>query len=498
MDPQEPNIQPRERSPLAEIIAVALPSAGTMLSYPIMQIVDTKMVSELGPVAVSAQGNGGLAVWVFGSIVVGAMSVVNTYVSQHLGGDRPKRTSAYAWNGLWICAVASVLLLVCIPLIPAYFRLFGHSNELLRTESVYAQISLAGGFFMMASRTIHQFFYGVHKPNVVFFTAFVAHAANIGLNYVLIFGKLGLPAMGVAGAAIGTVVATMIEFALPMALFLTPKYHDQYATRTSWRLNWERIKDLVRIGWPAGLQTGNEMICWKVFMLGLVGSFGAVQSAASWVALRYMMLSFMPAIGISFAITAVVGRWIGKGDRDEAARRARVGVAISIVYMTACGVIMVVFREPLIRAFISEEYDAEQAAEVLRVGSLVMICAAVFQIFDALGIALTGALRGAGDTVIPGVLNAVLAWTFLIGLGWLIASQRPDLGSLGPWIGAAAFIIALGAVLAWRWGSGAWRSIEVTPERRRSVPGAGTDPAAAPPLEAGPDQPYTPAFESAP
>jgi len=494
--PQEPNPQPRERSPLAEIIAVALPSAGTMLSYPIMQIVDTKMVSDLGPTAVAAQGNGGLAVWVYAAFVVGAMSVVNTYVSQHLGGDRPKRTSAYAWNGLWVCAVAAVLMLFCIPFVPAYFRIFDHSEELVRLESVYAQISLAGGFFMMAPRTIHQFFYGVHKPNVVFVTAVIAHAANIGLNYVLIYGEFGVPALGVAGAALGTVVATMIEFALPMALFLTPKYHERFATRVSWRLSWDRIKDLVRIGWPAGLQTGNEMICWHFFMLGLVGKFGEAQSAASWIALRYMMLSFMPAVGISFAITAVVGRWIGKGDRDEAARRARVGVAISVIYMTACGVLMVVFREPLIRAFISEEYSTEDAAEVLRVGGMVMICAAVFQIFDALGIALTGALRGAGDTVIPGVINAVLAWTFLIGLGWLIATRRPDLGSLGPWIGAAAFIISLGAVLAWRWGSGAWRSIEVTPERRS--PGPDPNTASARSLEAAPDQPYTPSFDSAP
>ncbi len=356
-------------------------------------------------------------------------------------------------------------------MLKTYFNLFNHDPELVRLETAYAQITLAGVFFMMASRTIHQFFYGIHKPNIVLVTAVIAHISNIVFNYILIFGKLGFPALGVAGAALGTVFATVIEFALPMILFLSPAYAAKYATRLYWKISLKRTKELLRIGWPAGLQTGNEMICWQFFMLGLIGTFGSIHTAASWIALRYMMLSFMPVLGISFGITAVVGKWIGKGDREEAARRAHVGVALAIVYMAICAVGMVVFRDPLIRAFVSDDYTAEQAAEVIRIGSLVMICAAVFQIFDALGIALTGALRGAGDTVIPGVANALFAWIFLLGGGWLLVRYRPDLGSLGPWIGAATFLTALGTVLAWRWAlEVAWKEIEITTRSNPSLP----------------------------
>lgn len=453
---------PRERSPLAEIIAVGLPSAATMLSYPLMQIIDMAMVSELGPAALAALGNGGLAVWVLGAAVVGAMSVVNTFVSQRLGAGHPKRASAYAWNGIWVCAVASLAMLPLIPLAPAFFGFFDHSAEVHRLEIEYAQISLAGGFFMMASRTIHQFFYGIHKPNVVLVTTIIALIANVAINYVLIFGNFGAPQMGVAGAAIGTVAATAIEFFLPLALFLSPPYANRFATRRTWRFNKRRTKDLLRVGWPAGLQSGNELFCWKIFMLMFVGEFGDLHAAASWISLRIMMLSFMPALGISFGITAVVGRWIGKGDRDEAGRRALVGVGICVAYMATCALFMVLFREQLVALFISDEFTPEEAAEVVRIGGLVMICAAVFQVFDALGIALTGALRGAGDTVIPGVLNALCAWVFLLGGGWYVVTFHPDLGSLGPWMGAAAFIIALGGSLAWRWNSGAWRKLDLS------------------------------------
>ena len=452
---------PARRSPLAEIVAIALPSAATMLSYPIMQIVDRKMVSELGLAAVSAQGNGGLSVWVLGSTVVGMMSVVNTYVSQAIGAGREKATAAYAWNGVWVCALAALAMLPLIPLTPAFFRLFDHSEELTRMETVYAQISLAGMFFMMASRTMHQFFYGVHKPSVVLATSLVAHSTNVVLNYALITGNFGFPAMGVAGAALGTVCATVIEFGLPLLLFLSKKYDALYATRASWRMSAARIKELCRLGWPAGLQSGNEMICWEIFMLALIGRFGAEHSDAGWYALSFMMLSFMPALGISFGITAVVGKWIGAGEPEEASRRALVGVGLTVVYMALCAVAMVVFREPLINAFISEEFTAEEAARVIDIGGKVMICAAVFQVFDALGIAMTGALRGAGDTVVPGVLTAIYAWTVLLGGGLLIVNVWPEWGSLGPWAAAAAYIIVLGVTLTWRWRSGAWRSISI-------------------------------------
>ncbi len=474
-----------QRSPLAEIIAVGLPSAMTMLSYPLMQLVDTRMVSELGPEAVAAQGNGGLAVWIIASFVVGAMSVVNTYVSQNLGAGRLEKTSAYAWNGLWVCAAAWLLMLPLIPLAGPIFELAGHSPEVVRLETVYAQISLAGGFFMMASRTIHQFFYGIHRSSVVLATAIVAHVANVVFNYLLIFGKFGFPELGVAGAALGTVLATVIEFGLPFALFLSARYAKTYAVRSSWRPSRARLRELLRIGWPAGLQQGNEMLCWGFFVIYLLGRFGEIELAASWIALRYMMLSFMPAVGISFGITAVVGKWIGRGDRAEAQRRAWLGVGITVGYMALCAVAMVVFREPLLRVFLSEGFGPEESAEFVRVGSLVMICAAVFQVFDALGIAMTGALRGAGDTVIPGVLNAIFAWAFLIGGGYFIAVRFPELGSLGPWIGGAAFIIALGAALTWRWWSGAWKEIELDAHRAPPAASPGGEPELPPAAGAG-------------
>jgi MATE family multidrug resistance protein len=100
-------------------------------------------------------------------------------------------------------------------------------------------------------------------------------------------------------------------------------------------------------------------------------------------------------------------------------------------------------------------------ARIIEVGAQLMICAAVFQIFDAVGIIYTGALRGAGDTLWPGLVTMGLAWSCIVGLGWWLAVSQPQWGAVGPWIGASAYIAAVGVALAWRFERGTWRSIRL-------------------------------------
>ena len=135
--------------------------------------------------------------------------------------------------------------------------------------------------------------------------------------------------------------------------------------------------------------------------------------------------------------------------------------------MGACAVLMLAFRGPMIAIFAAgARTSPEVAAQVVEIGSSLMVAAALFQVFDAVGIVLLGALRGAGDTLWPGLVTVFLSWTIIVGGGWLIVERAPQLGPLGPWIAAGAYIAVLAVVLAVRWKRGAWRSIRVleTPE----------------------------------
>jgi MATE family multidrug resistance protein len=267
-----------------------------------------------------------------------------------------------------------------------------------------------------------------------------------------------------------------------MIIFLFPA-HRRYGTRAGWRPSRARIKEIVRLGWPGGLMMTNEMICWGYLMTHLLALSAkaadqdpVIHNAAGWIALRYMHVAFMPAVGLSIAVTAMVGRCMGMGRPDLAARRAWLGLAVTLAYMGLCGLVFVVFREWLITRFVPEGMSPEKVAELLRVGAGVMIIAAFFQLFDATAIIMSSALRGAGDTVWPGVVASILAWVCIIGLGHLMIILAPGLASWGPWIGGAAYLITTGLALLGRFLGGKWRSIRLVEEEEPPAAGALAEP----------------------
>ena len=466
------------RAAIAEVWAIAWPTVMTMTSYTIMQFVDKLMVGQVSPTAVAAQGNGGI--WAFTPIAVfmGFLTVVNTFVSQNLGAGTPERGPRYAWGAIWISLVSWATILVPLSfLLPwAFARMHAGAeienvDELIELETTYGRVLLLGGLLTLIGRSMHHYFFGLHRPKVITVSAVVGNVTNVTVNYLLIFGTselvLGpvtipaIPALGLFGAALGTVIGTAVECLIPLCVFLGPKMNAELKTRSAWRPNWKAIVDLLRIGWPAAVQYGNEIICWSIFMVILVGKFGTDHMAAGWIALSYMHLSFMPSVGFSVAVTSLVGKNIGAGTTELGVRRARLGLAMAMIYMTTCAVIFVVFRGPLVGIFISGEVTPEEAAVILDIGMKLMICAAVFQTIDALGIVYTGALRGAGDTIWPGVVTMIFSWLFIVGGGYAMIRFAPQLESIGPWIAAAVYIILYGLAMVWRFESGAWRSINL-------------------------------------
>ncbi len=488
----------RARSPLMEMLVIAAPTVATMASYTVMQFVDKLMVSRIGAdsVYVGAQGNGGLLAFVPISIAMGCLTVVNTFVSQNLGAKTPERAPAYAWAGLWLAAVWWVVFMlpygVMLPHVLEWVRSNAPSSEMLeelrrRDElaTAYSRVLIYGSIFTMAARGLAQFFYGMHRPMVVLVAVIAGNIVNFVLNTMLIFGPsapaargnalfdwwfgaaarlagaLGIEAHGIRGSAIATVIGTCVELAIPMAVFLSPKFNRLYGTSRAWRPRWLPMADLLRIGWPGALMFGNEMVCWAIFMVAQVGHFGTLHSTAGWIAHQWMSMSFMPTYGISIAITAMVGKSIGAGKPDEAAARAWLGLKVAVVYMTCCGIAFVLFRTVLVDMFIEEHSSNEERETLLRLGGRFLIATAAFQFFDGVAMSLSGALRGAGDTRWPGVATIVLSWTVIVGGGWALVYLAPGLESLGPWIAAAAYIILLSAAIGWRFLGGKWRGMKV-------------------------------------
>lgn len=473
---------PTAERPLRELLRIAGPTIATMTSFTVMQFVDKLLVAGIGPepIYVGAQGNGGLAAWVPIALAMGTLGVINTYVAQHLGAGKPERGPAYAWNGMWMgIAFYLVFLIPYAMLLPLLFRTAGMDSIQGEMASTYGQILIYGSVIVLAARSMSHFFYGLHKAGVIMVASLIANAFNILLSWALIFGKFGLPAMGVAGSAIGTVIATSIELAIPLALFLSPAMNRLCRTRSAWRFSFTHTRDLLRIGWPGGLMFGNEMVCWAFFMVFLVSRFGAEHATAGWIAHQYMSLSFMPAVGLSVACTAVVGKYMGMGRPDLAAHRSWLALKLALGYMCLCAVLFVVFRRPMVGLFINGETPPEMVEKLIALGSMFLIATAAFQAFDAIAMITMGALRGAGDTVVPGVITIVLSWILIVGGGLALVRFAPGLESLGPWIAAAAYIIILSLSMLARFMGGRWKSIKLVHSDALEAPVEDPEPASS-------------------
>lgn len=500
--PPSPATQPvRFHTALRELLVIAAPTIATMTSYTLMQFADKLMTSRIGPdpVYVGAQGNGGLASFVPIAIAMGFLTVINTYVAQNLGAGKPERGPAYAWTGLWMSLAYWLVLLLPLGLaLPWVFELFRPDSltgealaSAVRRDTLageYGRILLLGGFFTMATRGIAQYFYGMHRPAVVLIASLAGNATNLFLNSLLIYGStqpawrdgaidvalaqvnaftrpiaesLGMSPMGILGAAIATVVGTVVEFLIPLLLFVSRRYHREFKTRASWRFSPAHARDLFKIGWPGALMFGNEMICWAFFMVYLVGSFGPMHSTAGWIAHQWMTLSFMPTVGLSIAVTATVGKCLGANRPDLAAHRAWTGLALALGYMGTCGVLFIVLGREMIGLFIEPTTPAPDQTLLLSLGVKFLIATAAFQLFDAVAMILSGALRGAGDTVWPGVATVISSWTIIVLGGWAMTRYFPQLESVGPWIAAATYIFALSAAMLVRFLSGKWKSMKL-------------------------------------
>jgi MATE family multidrug resistance protein len=259
-----------------------------MLSYTLMQFVDAVMVAQVGPVEVAAQGNGGVWSWAIVVMLIGVLSLVNTFVSQAVGAGRPHEVARYAWAGVWLAAIAwaAVLLPVSFAM-PWVFAQMGHGERVTELETSYAQVMMRGGLAVALGKAMSNFFFGIQRPRVITVAAIAGNAVNLVLNYVLIFGRDGLPSlglpgvpgvepMGVTGAAVATVIGTAAETAIPMAVFLGRRIDAEFGIRRAWRPDLDAIRDLVRLGMPAALQSGSELVTWAIFMTVLVGKFGDV------------------------------------------------------------------------------------------------------------------------------------------------------------------------------------------------------------------------------
>ena len=428
------------------------------LSFVIMDFVDKYIVSTLDrgldtPMHLAAIGSAGLWAYVLGIFFVGVAGCVSTFVSQCYGRGEFENCSRYAWQGIYISLLTGIAIIAFLPLAGPFFGRMGHEAEVTELELAYFRIRILGFVLVASEVALASFFQAIGRATLPMTSTIAANIVNIVLAYTLVLGHFGLPKLGIAGAALATILALTFQTLMLLSFFLSSRVNEQYRSRHTWRFQMGKAGELFRIGWPSGLSSFMDVAAWGIFTSFIVGGFGAVQLAAHVGAINFMHLCFLPAMGLGMATTPIVGQWIGRGDRDMAAKRAITAVKIGMVIMTTIGIVLAVFGEQLMHLF-SEDPD------VIWLGRRLLILAAIFAGFDAISIVLMGALRGAGDTRWVMWALFIGAWAINLPLALFFAHVL-ELGALGAWYGATTYVIVLSGAFAWRFYRGEWRHINI-------------------------------------
>jgi MATE family multidrug resistance protein len=445
--PQQP------RLPIVELLLLAGPTIAQMASYTVMQFADRWMLARVGDLEAAAAGTAGITYFAVIGFGFGVLLIVNTLASQSFGREDYTSAGRYLWQGIWFALGFGAITLVLFPYATELFTLMGHEPRMAQLESEYMRVVALAGWLKLATVAMSEFLRGIQRPGIVFVGSVGGVITNFFFNWLLIYGNWGFPALGVAGAAWGTNAAVCVELIVMMAYVMRPSIARVFNTY-DWALRRDLFMRLLRVGLPAGFQLICDIVAWAVFLNVIVGGFGTAALSANSFAFSYMHVCFMPAIGVGAAVTALVGKYIGMGRPDLAAKRAHLGFFVCAAYMISSGALLVLFRHPLIGLF-------SQDPEIQRIGGQIMIFVGLYQIFDAMFVVYVGALRGAGDTLVPAVVQTVLVWTIVVGGGVVVSRVAPEWGVVGPWSLATFFGGCLGLFLLTRFQRGAWKQIRL-------------------------------------
>ena len=431
------------------MLRLAVPVVLAEMGWFAMSIVDTVMVGPLGPAAIGAVGTGGILFMTLMVFGLGTLLALDTFVAQSYGAGRLDECHRWLFAGLQLALVLSVVLMIVAVAGVAWLPAFGFHPDVLRELVPYTSNLVWSAPPLMAYVVFRRYLQAMNVVRPIMVALIVANLMNLFVNWVLIFGHLGMSAMGVVGAAYAT-VASRIVLAISLFGVIIYRERDTPSGLHDVPLQWERerVWQLFHLGWPAALQITLEV---GVFAAAsaLAGRIGPLASAANQVVLNIAGFIFMIPLGLGAAAAVRVGQAVGRRDADSVRRAGWAALGLASTVMAGSAVMFFVMPATLIRIYSSDP-------TVIEVGIVLLFICSVFQLFDGLQTVATGALRGLGDTRTAMVFNLIGHWLIGLPIGyWLCFTQ--GWGVAGLWTGLSVGLILIGAslLLAWHRKSGA-------------------------------------------
>ena len=425
-----------------DTIRLAVPVIIGQVGHMMMGVVDSLMVGQIGatPLAASAIGHSLFILFlIFG---IGVSLAISPLVAMLMGAGKQEETGRIFRHGMLVNLILGIILSFGTYFGADILLYLNQPQDVVGQAIIYMQILAFSIIPVMIFQTYRQYIEGmsVMKPAMV--VTLLANIVNVFVNWVLIFGNLGAPAMGLAGAGWAT-FSTRTLMALSLALYVSLNIKFK-ACDTSLRFKtFDRdvIRKILKIGVPGGVQYLFEVGAFTGAAV-IIGWLGTTQLAAHQIAINLASISFMFALGISSAAAIRVGNAVGRGDIPAIRAAGLSAIILAGVVMGSFGIIFIVLRHQLPAIYI-------QDPAVISVAGTLLIIAALFQLSDGTQAVGIGALRGIADTRVPMIITFIAYWVIGIPVGCLLAFVF-DYGVEGIWIGLLGALTASAIMLTWR------------------------------------------------
>jgi MATE family multidrug resistance protein len=438
-----------------KIISLATPLILSMTGVVVMQFIDALFLAWYSADAIGAIVPASMGSYLIISPFQATAGFTSTLVAHYIGAGKPQRVFAVTWQGIYCAIICGIIVSGVGFFSNPIFEWVGHDPSVRPLEENFFAIMCWGALPAITGSAISGFFIGRGKTKILMIIQLSGILVNALLDYILIFGKLGLPALGITGAALATIAAQLFVMVYLMIVFLrTNLMHDGYPWKERY-FKKELFYRLIRYGFPSGLRFGFEMLAWTGFIF-IVGRIGINELAATNIAFRINGFAFFPVIGIGQAVAILVGQAQGKRDIKQAIRVTYTGFFVSELWMILAALIFIFFPGQLFGLFGGEGYSNFEG--IIKVGSTLLKLVAVYCLLDAGNIIFVSALQAAGDTKWTMYLSLIAHGLFLSAL---LFADHFALGIWTEWIIATVFVMGVAVLWFSRFRSDAWHSIRV-------------------------------------
>ncbi|MBT9330589.1 MATE family efflux transporter [Paracidobacterium acidisoli] len=431
------------RAELRALLALAIPVVLSEIGWMTMTIVDLIMVGKLGPDAIGAVGLGNAVYYAPSLFGIGLLLGLDTLVSQSWGAGDYDGCHRSLAQGIYIALAVTPLLMLVVFGAEIVFTGHGVDPVVGSLTRAYTGVLNWSTLPLLLYGGFRRYLQGVGRVGPVTFALITANLVNVAGNWIFIYGKFGMPALGVRGSAISTCVARLYMAAVLIFAAWAHERKRGHALFAHWPgPDWKSIRSLLRLGLPAASQVVLEVAAFGAATV-LSAHLTPIALATHEIVLSCAAYTYMVPLGVSAAAAVAVGHAVGAGNRAKARRAGWLAIGLGAGFMACTAVLFLAVPQPILKIWTHDR-------QVLTLGTHILAIVAGFQIFDGIQTVSTGALRGLGETRFPMLMNLTGYWILGLPLGALLCF-RLRWGLSGLWSGLTFALITIALLLCARW-----------------------------------------------